>query len=124
MRGPAEVGIVWLGGRLERGLTHQVELRSAGMGGCPPQLSEWRAGTRQQKPPGWERVKSHAAGGMPARFILLPRAVVATPREWSDDRGGVAGELRGLPAVGWGVGGVQPGTQPKRALLAKEGRRR
>ena len=34
------------------------------------------------------------------------------------------GELRGLPALGWGVGGVQPGTQPEQALLAKERRRR
>ena len=34
------------------------------------------------------------------------------------------GELRGLSAVGWGVGGVQPGTQPEQALLAKERRRR
>jgi hypothetical protein len=34
------------------------------------------------------------------------------------------GSLRGLPAIGWGVGGVQPGTQPEQALLAKEWRRR
>ena len=33
------------------------------------------------------------------------------------------GELRGLPAQGWGVGGVQPGTQPEQALLSKEARR-
>jgi hypothetical protein len=33
------------------------------------------------------------------------------------------GELRGLPALGWGVG-VQPGRQPERTLLAKEQRRR
>jgi hypothetical protein len=32
------------------------------------------------------------------------------------------GSLRGLPAIGWGVGGVQPGTQPEQALLAKERR--
>ena len=34
------------------------------------------------------------------------------------------GELRGLPAHGRQVGGVQPGTQPEQALLAKERRRR
>jgi hypothetical protein len=41
------------------------------------------------------------------------RAAVASP-----------GELRGLPAVGWGVAGAQPGSQPERALIAKENRRR
>jgi hypothetical protein len=34
------------------------------------------------------------------------------------------GELRGLPAIGWGVAGAQPGTQPEQALLAKERRGR
>jgi hypothetical protein len=34
------------------------------------------------------------------------------------------GELRGLPAIGWGVAGAQPGSQPEQALLAKERRRR
>jgi hypothetical protein len=43
----------------------------------------------------------------------LGRVVVPSP-----------GELRGLPAQGWGVAGVQPGTQPEQALLAKERRRR
>jgi hypothetical protein len=33
------------------------------------------------------------------------------------------GSLRGLPAQGWGVAGVEPGTQPEQALLAKERRR-
>jgi hypothetical protein len=33
-------------------------------------------------------------------------------------------ELRGLPAQGWGVAGVQPGTQPEQALIAKERRRK
>jgi hypothetical protein len=34
------------------------------------------------------------------------------------------GELRGLPAIGWGVAGAQPGTQPEQALIAKERRGR
>jgi hypothetical protein len=33
-------------------------------------------------------------------------------------------ELRGLPVVARGVGGVAPGTDPLRALLTKERRRR
>ena len=32
-------------------------------------------------------------------------------------------ELRGLPMLSRNVGGVQPGTQPEQALLAKEARR-
>jgi hypothetical protein len=32
-------------------------------------------------------------------------------------------ELRGLPVVARGVAGVAPGTDPVRALLAKESRR-
>lgn len=32
--------------------------------------------------------------------------------------------LRGLPAVGRGIGGTSPGTDPLAALLAKEARRR
>ena len=40
------------------------------------------------------------------------RAVVPSP-----------GELRGLPAVGWGVAGATPGSNPLSALLAKERRR-
>ncbi len=35
-----------------------------------------------------------------------------------------AGRLRGLPAVGRGVSGAVPGTDPLRALLVKESRRR
>jgi hypothetical protein len=34
------------------------------------------------------------------------------------------GDLRGIPIVGRKVGGVQPGTHPLGALLAKERRRR
>jgi hypothetical protein len=34
-----------------------------------------------------------------------------------------APELRGLPMIGRSVAGVQPGTQPLQALLAKERRR-
>jgi hypothetical protein len=33
-------------------------------------------------------------------------------------------ELRGLPVIGYGIAGVQPGTDPVQALLAKERRRR
>jgi hypothetical protein len=30
-------------------------------------------------------------------------------------------KLRGLPAIGYGVGGAMAGTQPERALMRKEG---
>lgn len=36
---------------------------------------------------------------------------------------GDARRLRGLPAIGRGVGGTIPGTSPEGALLAAEGRR-
>lgn len=34
------------------------------------------------------------------------------------------GDLRGIPALAPGVGGVQPGTQPERATIAKLSRTR
>lgn len=34
------------------------------------------------------------------------------------------GDLRGIPVVGHGVGGVQPGTQPEREATRLSGRRR
>lgn len=34
------------------------------------------------------------------------------------------GDLRGIPVVGDGVGGVQPGTQPEREAVRGRGRRR
>jgi hypothetical protein len=39
-------------------------------------------------------------------------------------RGGDWRRMRGLPIVGPGVGGTSPGTDPVRALLTKESRRR
>jgi hypothetical protein len=58
----------------------------------------------------------------------LDRAVsegvdVTAPR-WKVPVGDDLERLRGLPAIGPGVSSVMPGTQPERALLAKERRRR
>jgi hypothetical protein len=48
---------------------------------------------------------------------------MSVPR-WKTPVGDDFERLRGLPAVAPGVRGVQPGSDPVRALLAKERRRR
>jgi hypothetical protein len=56
--------------------------------------------------------------------ILLEVGESAPPEVSSHAIGGDRDRLRGLPAVGPGISGTSPGTDPVRALLAKERRRR
>ena len=55
--------------------------------------------------------------------VLLETAEEA-PKVSPSARGGDWQRMRGLPCVGPGIGGTSPGTDPLRALLAKERRRR
>jgi hypothetical protein len=63
----------------------------------------------------WKACEQAAAEG---RDVARP-----SPR-WKVPVGDDLQRLRGLPAVSRGLGSVMPGTQPERALLAKERRRR
>jgi hypothetical protein len=56
--------------------------------------------------------------------ILLETGEAAPATVFCATLAGDSSRLRGLPAIGRGVGGVIPGTQPERALLAKERQRR
>jgi hypothetical protein len=59
--------------------------------------------------------------------ILLETGVelpAATAKPINGAGGGEPARLRGLPAIGRNVSGAIPGTDPVRALLAKERRRR
>ncbi len=54
----------------------------------------------------------------------VDEGVDTTAPRWKTPVGDDFQRLRGLPAVAKGVGSVAPGTDPLRALLAKERRRR
>ena len=49
---------------------------------------------------------------------------VPTGRQYRGSNGADHHKLRGLPAIGRGVAGCVPGTDPVRALMAKQNRRR
>ena len=60
-----------------------------------------------------------------ARVLLEVDQAPSDPRPVNGAGGGDLRRMRGFPIVGVrGAGGTSPGTDPMRALLAKEGQRR
>lgn len=60
-----------------------------------------------------------------AKIVLEVDKAAADPRPVNGAGGGDPRRMRGFPIVGVrGAGGTSPGTDPARALIAKEGQRR